>query len=143
MGAVHRGRRRPVRLVPPCLASSSSRFLASAASGAHVPSRAPASLRRPQRPCSERSSGTIGDFAKRRRHGRPLIPSASPTKRQRRGSDNGGGAAASAEPQAGMLALVANQNDDKIVVLCEGGPPTELTTKVPTPVCVCIVPSKA
>jgi hypothetical protein len=42
-----------------------------------------------------------------------------------------------------MLALVANQNDDKIVVLCEGGPPTELTTKVPTPVCVCIVPSKA
>jgi hypothetical protein len=34
MGAVHRGRRRPVRLVPPCLASSSSRFLASAALGA-------------------------------------------------------------------------------------------------------------
>ena len=39
----------PVRLVPPSLDSSSSRFLASAASGAHVPSRAPASLRRPQR----------------------------------------------------------------------------------------------
>lgn len=72
----------------------------------------------------------------------PALPSASPTKRQRRGNDNGGGAATSAEPQAGMLALVANQDDDKIVVLCEGGPPTELTTKVPTPVCVCIVPSR-
>ena len=41
---------------------------------------------------------------------------------------------------APMLALVANQDDDRIVLLCPGNEAKELTTAVPTPVCLCIVP---
>ena len=38
-----------------------------------------------------------------------------------------------------VAALVANQDDDKIVVLAPGKDAEELTSQVPTPVCLCVV----
>ncbi len=91
-----------------------------------------------------RVTGTLGETPRDFAMLPALATAAVGRKRQRRSSEGRGGAAAAAasvEPHAGMLALVANQNDDKIVAICEGGAPREVTMAVPTPVCVCVVPS--
>ena len=43
------------------------------------------------------------------------------------------------DPATSVVALVATQDDDQIVALCEGCEAIELTTAVPTPVCLCLV----
>ena len=69
----------------------------------------------------------------------PALESSAVSRKRARRVDSGL-ADADSLPQAATLAIVANQDDDKIVVVCEGGLAQPLTEEVPTPVCLCWAP---